>query len=137
MLHSKEIKGIQSAIGKASIGDTVIVSPKVYREKLIINKSIDLIGEKAVIESFNYNTIYNAYDRCNNQGNGNIGNYWDDYKGKDENKDGIEDTPYYIKGGNNKDKYPLMSFQWAEGKNNLYPNENDNNKKTQRDLNYC
>ncbi len=36
------------------------------------------------------------------------GNYWDDYNGTDENSDGIGDTPYYIPGGNNVDRYPLM-----------------------------
>jgi hypothetical protein len=48
------------------------------------------------------------------------GNYWSDYTGKDENNDGIGDTPYIVSQYyNNTDYYPLMQavsipeFQWA------------------------
>jgi len=42
--------------------------------------------------------------------NGSIGNFWDDYRGWDQNKDGIGDIPYYIDWHPliNKDRYPLM-----------------------------
>jgi parallel beta-helix repeat protein len=43
------------------------------------------------------------------------GNYWSDYTGVDKNKDGVGDTPYYLKDyddnnpfDNEKDMYPLM-----------------------------
>jgi parallel beta-helix repeat protein len=37
------------------------------------------------------------------------GNYWDNYTGRDENHDGIGDTPYEIFGAGNQDIYPLMA----------------------------
>jgi nitrous oxidase accessory protein len=39
--------------------------------------------------------------------NGVQGNYWEDYKGKDSNGDGVGDTPYVLD-SNNIDHYPLM-----------------------------
>ena len=39
-----------------------------------------------------------------------IGNYWDDYTGNDNNGDGIGDTPYSVDGdGDAKDYYPIWS----------------------------
>jgi len=37
------------------------------------------------------------------------GNYWSDYKGKDDNGDGIGDTPYKIQGTTDKDNYPFIN----------------------------
>ena len=37
------------------------------------------------------------------------GNYWDDYIGRDNNDDGIGDTPYNITGNRTQDIYPLMT----------------------------
>jgi parallel beta-helix repeat protein len=44
----------------------------------------------------------------NNWDNGTTGNYWSDYNGTDNNRDGIGDTPYVIY-ENNKDNYPFMN----------------------------
>ena len=62
------------------------------------------------------NGVCNAYDNYINIWYKPIGlfrgegNYWDDYIGKDNNGDGIGDTPYKIPGaGGNRDKYPFMA----------------------------
>ena len=51
-----------------------------------------------------YGTERNNFDNGYPSG----GNYWSDYNGTDENKDGLGDTPYTID-GNNQDRYPLIS----------------------------
>ncbi len=52
------------------------------------------------------NGTYNQWD------NGSWGNYWDDYDGVDENKDGIGDIPYNITGtAVSQDRYPLVPFE--------------------------
>ena len=43
------------------------------------------------------------------------GNYWSDYKGVDDNQDGIGDTPYELEGGpDREDSYPVIeSYNWC------------------------
>ncbi|MCK5159924.1 MAG: right-handed parallel beta-helix repeat-containing protein, partial [Candidatus Heimdallarchaeota archaeon] len=50
--------------------------------------------------------VYNQWD------NGSIGNYWDDYLGKDQDDNGIGDIPYYITGSAGaQDRFPI----WNDG----------------------
>lgn len=74
-----------------------------------------------LISSSNNNEIYhndfvdnsnsNARDPCSNTwDDGSEGNLWDDYTGKDLDKDDIGDTQYDIPGGSNQDRYPLGYF---------------------------
>ena len=64
---------------------------------------------------FNNPLGINALDNCSNNrwDNGMIGNLWHDYNGKDENDDGIGDTPYNEIGGTGgaQDRFPI----WDDG----------------------
>lgn len=70
-------------------------------------------------ENSNDNLVYlnnfwkndvDAIDAGNNSWNsGKDGNYWDKYQGRDNNGDGIGDSPYVISKGNN-DNYPRISM---------------------------
>lgn len=163
-----EGESIQQAINIANDGDIIYVKHGIYRENIIVNKKINLIGENAIIDGSgmdaiwvtvnhvnisgfqiinstkgiyvfgdyvtikkcwlksNYCGIYisgkncviylnnftqnekNACDLFSNKwDNGSIGNYWSDYEGKDENYDGIGDTPYKID-EDSMDNFPLM-----------------------------
>ncbi len=86
----------------------------------IMNNNHGIVLEPNWQGNTNDNIIYqnnffsnhkNAWDRNTNKwDNGKVGNYWDDYKGKDMDDDGIGDKPYRI--GPfvrvTKDNYPLM-----------------------------
>ena len=56
--------------------------------------------------------MFNNSTGSNNWNNSLIGNYWDDYRGVDQNDDGIGDTPYSINGtANSFDYLPI----WDDG----------------------
>lgn len=55
----------------------------------------------------NYIQAYDT-DSTSNWDDGNFGNYWDDYSGKDVNNDGIGDTPYSLYQNSNEDTHPLF-----------------------------
>ena len=97
-----------------------------------IIKQNDNFGIK--IMSSDNNTIYNNYFSSNQENakdislesNGNqwfhenitsqniiygpiiAGNYWNDYVGVDENRDGLGDSPYIIEGGDKSDERPIV-----------------------------
>jgi parallel beta-helix repeat protein len=55
----------------------------------------------------NNNIQVDGINSLNLWDDGRSGNYWSDYEGPDENRDGIGDKPYIID-GRNRDNYPLM-----------------------------
>lgn len=83
-------------------------------ENTITNNTWGVYAETSYMNMFYLNNFYennkNALELIglNLWDNGSIGNFWDDYKGLDENEDGIGDTPYIITPSLNIDRYPLF-----------------------------
>ncbi|MEM2781027.1 MAG: NosD domain-containing protein [Candidatus Bathyarchaeia archaeon] len=70
-------------------------SNNVFYHNNFINNNYSVYAEQAI-------NMWSVYGE---------GNYWDDYNGKDLNKDGIGDFRYYIADGN-IDYYPLMGMYY-------------------------
>ena len=104
----------------------------IYLEYLCNNNTItlNLISNNTVFELYVYdecdwnfifknwfigNGLHAVEDRntFNQWDDGYIGNYWDNYTGPDNNRDGIGDIPYNITGDTgSKDRYPSMTPTW-------------------------
>jgi len=101
-----------SGIGIQSGSNTIITDCNLHDNQLC-GVSIDSGSNNLVYRNiFINNGDRNARDDYpgNRWDNGAIGNYWDDYHGKDQDGDGIGDRPYHIPGkAGSKDRYPLMN----------------------------
>jgi len=91
---SNNRRGISIPYSSRNISDNVIFHNR------FINNSYPWIGQDNAVDGSGPNYWYNPDIK--------EGNYWDDYTGIDENKDGIGDTPYEIPGLNSKDLYPII-----------------------------
>ncbi|UYZ40467.1 MAG: right-handed parallel beta-helix repeat-containing protein [Candidatus Methanospirare jalkutatii] len=71
----------------------------------------NFINNTDQVDSYSSTNIWNSTEPITYTYNGSqytnyLGNYWSDYTGKDNNSDGIGDTPYSI--DSDKDNYPLI-----------------------------
>jgi len=86
-----------------------------YQNSFIENAHGINIDENCINNTFYHNNIINNFYQVTDNGI-NVwdlgypigGNYWSDYKGTDENNDGIGDIPYDIRGVHNFDYFPYM-----------------------------
>jgi len=81
-------------------------------DKLSNNEFVIVTITSSNNTAFHNNFINNTHsissiDSTNYWDNGVEGNYWSDYTGKDENQDGIGESPYIIN-ADNQDNHPLM-----------------------------
>jgi parallel beta-helix repeat protein len=91
-----------------TVMDNIISRNTVANNSLVGVYSIESEDNVFYDNNFVNNTqqVYNA-NSTNAWDDGVEGNYWQDYSGKDLNKDGYGDAPYVID-ENNRDNHPLM-----------------------------
>lgn len=71
----------------------------------LFNSNLNTIFHNNLINNDEQADVINSHG--NSWDNGLEGNFWSDHTQSDANKDGIEDSPYAVNGGDN-DRYPLM-----------------------------
>ena len=88
-------------------------SNNIFAENTLSNNEFAIVttssDNNAVVHSnfINNTKSISSIGSTNFWDNGMEGNYWSDYTGKDENQNGIGNSPYIID-ANNQDNYPLM-----------------------------
>jgi parallel beta-helix repeat protein len=86
-----------------------IISNEIESNQIGVNSGGNNENNVVYYNSFIENIENNAMDASQNDwSQDELGNYWSDYTGLDEDGDGIGDTPYTIAGGDNEDEYPLI-----------------------------
>jgi parallel beta-helix repeat protein len=93
------ITGCQVGIKVDSPGNSIYLNNFVANGQHIVIKMANTTWNS---EPLDYIYDKKKYHGC-------LGNYWDDYKGLDQNHDGVGDIPYKISEAQN-DKYPLMEL---------------------------
>ncbi len=135
-IHSNYVDGIEVAVSNnVKIFDNNIYSNRGYGIKLLNSNELEIKGNNienntkcGVIKLTGNNVLIYNNNFINNDKNaqdigsgfckwddGTVvgGNYWSDYTGEDKNKDGIGDSPYYIRFPDRADKYPFMNtYGW-------------------------
>jgi len=118
----KLIKSANNIISNNTFANNMVgiaVSSSSNNNLIYLNNFINNVFFNA--QSYGSTNIWNSTEEITCTYNGKtytkyLGNYWDDYKGTDEDDDGIGDTPYGI--NSDMDIHPLMA-PWAEYFGNL------------------